>query len=358
MKWVVLAASLLMVVALLVGGGVVLWLTRQIDPPGAAGDKVNFTIDKGDTLDSVSRRLEQQGIVTSAKVFRWYVDRKSGLAFVPGYYTVRKHDTMGNIVKVLRTPPALTFDKVTFPEGFTLDQVAKRLSSKITRLSSVKFLQVAASGQVRSQFQPDNVTSLEGLVFPDTYQIAGNEDELKVLQRLVKQMDRVGLREGLDQAPDKVGHTPYEVLVVASLVEREAKVDDDRAKIARVIWNRLDSKDPFPLQIDASLYYGQDPATPFATLKAIESPYNLYLHPGLPPTPIANPGAASIRAALNPAPDPPQSACPADPKSKKVVACHYLYYVLADKDGHHAFATSLDEHNKNVAKAKAAGVVP
>jgi len=344
------------VLALLVGGGVVLWLTRQIDPPGAAGERVNFTIDKGDDVASIAKRLEQQGIVTSAKVFRWYLDRKKGLALLPGYYTVRKHDTMGNILKVLRTPPEQTFDKVTFPEGFTLDLFAKRLANKVTRLSSVKFLDVAASNVVRSQFEPDAITSMEGLLFPDTYQIAGNEDETKVLQRLVKQMDRVGLREGLDQAQAKVGHSPYEVLIVASLIEREAKLDVDRAKIARVIYNRLDAG--IALQIDAALYYGHDSAAPFDSVRNIESPYNVYLHTGLPPTPIASPGAASIRAALNPAADPPQSACASDPKGKKVVACHYLYYVLSDKDGHHVFATTLEEHNKNVAKAKAAGIIP
>ena len=355
-KIATLVVVFVVVIGLLVGGGVVLWLTRQINPPGDAGERVNFTIDKGDTVESIGKRLELEGIVTSAKVFRWYVDRKRGLALLPGYYTVRKHDTMGNILKVLRTPPEQTFDKVTFPEGFTLDLMAKRLSNKVTRLSSVTFLQAASSGAVKSQFEPDGATSMEGLLFPDTYQIAGNEDETKVLQRLVKQMDRVGLREGLDHAQEKVGHSPYEVLIVASLIEREAKLDVDRAKIARVIYNRLDQTTP--LEIDAALYYGHDTTTPFATLKNIESPYNVYMHTGLPPTPIASPGAASIRAALNPAADPPQSACTSDPKSKKVVACHYLFYVLSDKDGHHAFATTLDEHNKNVAKAQAAGVIP
>jgi UPF0755 protein len=356
LKIATLAAASLLVVAVLVGGGVVLWLTRQINPPGDPGERVNVTIDRGDTLYTLSKRLERQGIITNAKVFRWYVSHKNGLTPTPGYYTVRKRDNLGNILKVLRTSPAQTFDKVTFPEGFTLDQVAKRLSSKVTRLSSVKFLQAASGGGVRSVFQPDGVTSMEGLVFPDTYQVAGNEDETKVLQRLVRQMERVGLREGLDKAQDKVGHSPYEVLIVASLIEREAKLDVDRAKIARVIYNRLDAEKE--LEIDASLYYGHDASEPFDSLRNLESPYNLYKVKGLPPTPIASPGAASIHAALYPAADPPQSSCPADPKGKKVVACHYLYYVLIDKDGHHAFAATLEEHNKNVAKAKAAGVIP
>ncbi len=99
-----------------------------------------------------------------------------------------------------------------------------------------------------------------------------------------------------------MGFEPYQVLIVASLVEREAKVPEDRAKIARVIYNRLFLD--MPLQIDASLYYQQDGERPFSELKELDTPYNTYLHTGLPPTPIANPGRASIQAALHPAAEP------------------------------------------------------
>jgi hypothetical protein len=111
-----------------------------------------------------------------------------------------------------------------------------------------------------------------------------------------------------------------------------------------------------PLQIDATLFYGQDPELPFDQLKAIDSPYNTYLHTGLPPTPIANPGRASIRAAMNPAPNPTaddpicQGLAPGEP-------CEYLYYVLAGEDGHHAFAATQAQHEANVAAAAAAGLL-
>ena len=118
---------------------------------------------------------------------------------------------------------------------------------------------------------------------------------------MVKLMERVGRQEGLDGAQAKVGFDPYQVLIVASMVEREAKVDADRAKIARVIYNRLAMG--MLLQIDATLLYKQNPNLSFAELKAIDTLYNTYLYEGLPPTPIANPGRASIRAALNPAPN-------------------------------------------------------
>jgi UPF0755 protein len=115
-------------------------------------------------------------------------------------------------------------------------------------------------------------------------------------------MERVGRQEGLESAQDKVGLSPYEVLIVASMIEREAKVAEDRAKIARVIYNRL--RRDMELQIDATVRYQQPTDLPFTELVAIDTPYNSYLYKGLPPTPIANPGRASIAAAMNPAPNP------------------------------------------------------
>jgi UPF0755 protein len=111
-----------------------------------------------------------------------------------------------------------------------------------------------------------------------------------------------------------------------------------------------------PLQIDASLYYQQDGSMPFSELRKIDTPYNTYLHTGLPPTPIANPGRASIQAALNPVANPSLG----DPICKDLppdTACLYLYYVLADADGHHVFAATPEQHAANVKKAREAGLL-
>jgi UPF0755 protein len=342
---------LLIAAAIIVGGLYGLWVLRQVNPPGKPGEKVQFNVTAADDVKSVAHRLEATGIITNAKVFTWYVKQKGGLELQTGSYNIAIHDNFGEVTKALRTTPAQTFDKVTFPEGFTLDQISRRLTTKIPRLQSSTFFEVASGGKIRSPFQPPNIASLEGLVFPDTYQIAGDEDETKVLQRMIRQMVLVGNREGLDKAQTLVLRSPYEVLIVASLVEKEAKFDEDRAKIASVIYNRLAISQA--LEIDAALYYGQSTDTPFNTLKALDGPYNVYKRKGLPPTPIASPGAASIRAALYPAPPPPQSECPA-----ATDRCTYLYYVLKDKEGHHVFATTLEKHNENVKAAKLAGVLP
>jgi UPF0755 protein len=261
---------------------------------------------------------------------------------------------MGNIVSALRTPPAQTFLKVTFPEGFTLKQMTERISKEINHISAAEFTKALTNGSVKSKYLPKGQKSLEGLLFPDTYQVAGNETAAKVAQRMSDLMLRVGNQEGLDNAPTRVGVTPYQALIVASIIEREAKTDADRYKIARVIYNRLFFG--MPLQVDATLFYGQDASKSFDELKAIDSPYNSYLHAGLPPTPIANPGRASIRAALNPAANP----LPGDPLCKSLPndsPCVYLYYVLSDAKGNHAFAVTAEQHAANVARARAAGII-
>jgi UPF0755 protein len=215
----------------------------------------------------------------------------------------------------------------------------------------------AESGAVTSAFGPENPQSpvnMEGLLFPDTYQISGDDSATRVIERMARLMERVGRQEGLESAQDKVGLSPYEVLIVASMIEREAKVAEDRAKIARVIYNRL--RRDMELQIDATVRYQQPTDLPFTELVAIDTPYNSYLYKGLPPTPIANPGRASIAAAMNPAPNP-DLADPICQNLKKSEKCEYIYYVIADKEGGHIFAPTLEQHEANVQAAREAGLI-
>ncbi|MFM7410361.1 MAG: endolytic transglycosylase MltG [Actinomycetota bacterium] len=357
-KWVVRGVLAVVFAVVVAVASVGWWYLRQVNPSGEATTAVNFAINEDDTLDAVSRRLEVLGVITSARVFRWYVGRNGGIDFVPGYYQVMPRDHMGDIMGELNTPPAQTFVNVTFPEGYTIEQIAARLAEKVPRLDAVTFLQQAAAGVVTSDFGPANPptgpTALEGLLFPDTYQISGDDSATRVIDRMTSLMERVGRQEGLDESEENVGYSPYEVLVIASMIEREAKVPEDRAKIARVIYNRL--RRDMLLQIDATLRYGQPDDLSIAELVQIDSPYNTYTRKGLPATPIANPGRASIRAALNPAPNPPLSD-PICKDLKKAQRCEYIYYVIADKEGGHVFAATLAQHEANVEAARAAGLI-
>lgn len=340
-------------------GTYMFWYLRQINPPGLAASATVFTVTDNDDLETISRRLEQSGVIVHDGVFRRYVEQEGGLTIVPGLYTVRGRDHMGNILRVLRTPPNETLTRVTFPEGFTLEQMADRLAETSNSIDATDFVEKAGgradvASAVRSAYQPEGVTTLEGLLFPDTYFVAGDETATQVVQRMARLMERVGRQEGLDDAQTLVGYTPYQVLIIASIIEREAKVEEDRAKIARVIYNRLFLD--MPLQVDATLYYRQDRTRPFSELREIDTPYNTYLYKGLPPTPIANPGRASIQAALAPAANPLSG----DPLCRDVAQgnpCLYLYYVLADKNGRHDFAVTLAQHEANIQKAIAAGVL-
>ena len=334
-------------------GAIGLWYLHKVNPSGGSNVGVSFTVNDGDSVSSVSSRLESEGIITSAGVFRWYVGRKGGIELTPGYYTVKPHDHMGNIMKVLSIPPSATFVKVTFPEGFTVSQMAKRLAEKTLRLNADLFNAAAQDPAVSAAYRPAGQTSLEGLLFPDTYQISGDESEGQVVERMVQLMERVGRQEGLDESKDLVGFAPYKTLIIASMIEREAKTDGDRAKIARVIYNRLELG--MKLQIDATLYYAAPEGSTFTQAKELDTPYNTYLYKGLTPTPIANPGRASIAAALHPAQDPLQN----DPICKGVAKpCRYLFYVLSDKDGSHAFAATLAQHEANIEASRAAGLLP
>lgn len=343
-----------LVALILVVGVAGWWFLSQLNPSGDPGDPINFTVVDGDTLSSVSDRLEDQNFIKNSTIFRWYVSRQGGLEPIPGYYLVRPMDDAGSILRTLRTPPSQTFVNVTFPEGFTLTQMASRLSERMTFMTPEDFMTAATDGSIRSAYQPDDVLSLEGMLFPDTYQVSGDDTEAAVIGRLAALMERVGRQENLENSRQLVGYSPYQVLIVASMIEKEAKVEEDRAKIARVIYNRLAAR--MNLEIDATLLYQADPNLTFGQLKEIDSPYNTYMKRGLPPTPIANPGRASIKAALNPAPAPTadDEACQGLPRNQE---CDYFYYVLINEDGGHRFATTYEQHLANVEEARVAGLL-
>lgn len=335
------------------------WYLQQVNPSGQADASELFQVTENDDLSTLSKRLKIEGFIVNDSVFRSYASSEGGLEIIPGYYTLRPQDHMGNILRVLRTPPNDTLSKVTFPEGFTIAQIAERLNQGVPSIDAEDFLAKTGdtkmtTSAVRSVYQPASVTSLEGLLFPDTYLISGDKSATQVAQEMLKLMERVGRQEGLDDSLNLVGRSPYEVLIIASIIEREAKVPQDRPKIARVIYNRLTLG--MPLEIDATLFYKQNSELSFPALKAIDTPFNTYLYTGLPPTPISNPGRDSIAAALSPAPNPSagNALCL---EIQDGSPCIYLYYVLSDKDGNHKFAATFSQHQANVQAAIIAGVL-
>ena len=355
LRGVTRTVAIVVVASVLFLGSLGWWTVGVLNPSGEPGVAVNFTVNEGDTISSVASRLHSAGIISNATIFRWYVSTKGTIALTPGYYALKPKDNAGSIIEALSTPPAQTFISVTFPEGMTVAQMAQRLSEKMTFMKPEDFIAAANSPDTASELRATSQTSLEGLLFPDTYQISGDDTESRVVARLVSMMERVSRQVELTAGAKARGFSPYEILIIASLIEREAKVATDRSKIAQVIYNRLAKK--MKLEIDASVKYGQDPAMSWTDMKATDTPYNTYINKGLPPTPIANPGKASIQAALAPFGSPPASdqACTGLPAGVK---CEYLYYVLADEAGGHVFATTYEQHLLNVEKSKTAGLLP
>jgi len=358
LKWLAYTALVVVIAGILVAGLVGWWYIGRINPEGEPSQPISFTVEATDTVESISRRLEAGGFITDAAVFRWYLDHHGGLELTPGYYELPRNDHMGNVLARLRTPPSQTYTKVTFPEGLTVAEMAVRLDNAIVPMTVADFSAAAVDPAIVSTIRPPGVTSLEGLLFPDTYQVSNAESEAQVIERMIGQMERVLGQEDVVAGAERLGRTPYEIVVIASMIEEEARTDEDRAKIARVIYNRLARG--MPLQVDAAVRYqtvqnGGDPQQDFVAQRDAPGPWNTYLNTGLPATPITNPGRASIQAALNPAPNPGVG----DPICAGLAAadCQYLFYVLADEEGHHVFAATGEQHEANVAAARAAGVL-
>jgi UPF0755 protein len=339
-RWLAILGVVVAIVLVLLAAGA-FWVKGKVDPGGAPGKQVSVDVPRGTSTNGVADLLADKKVVTDARVFKLYLKFKGGGPFEAGLYKLRQHSAMGDVVAQLEDGPALPpAVNLTIPEGLVLEQVAERIA-RVKHLDTQRFLDAAESGDVRSKYQPPGQLSLEGLLFPDTYRIEDTEDELDVLARMVGTFDDVAESLGYDQAEQKVGYSAYDAIIVASLVESEAKDDADRAKIARVIYNRLEQK--IPLGIDATFYFALPLDRRGTGLRQSDldkpGPYNTRKNVGLVPTPIALPGRASLEAALNPEPG------------------DWLYYVLKD-DRTHAFSSDYDQFLRDKRAAQEKGLIP
>ena len=305
------------------------WVQDQIDPPGPPGEEVLVEVPDGTTTSGIGHTMADAGVIADARVWDWYTKLRDVGSFQAGTYRMRLNSSFDEAIDYLKAeplPPNSTL--VTVPEGLTLTQLAQRLvdpSEGVPGFTPEGLQAALGDPTMRSAFLPPDQPSLEGTLFPETYGVEEGETEVQLLGRMVATLDETMNSLDATNKAAQLGITPYQVLVVASLVEEEARIDEDRAKVARVIYNRLAAGQP--LGIDATSCYekGEIPCTLTESDLASESPYNTRINAGLPPTPIASPGRASIEAALNPAEGP------------------WLYYVLADAEGHHAFTDNYDE---------------
>ena len=285
-------------------------------------------IDRGATFAEVARRLAAAGVISNVTTFRILARARGREADVrAGEYRFESHRTQSEVLNALVTGGAQVATWVTFPEGFTIAQIAERLQRNGVGPSR-PFLRDFT--QQRLVVYGTRTKSLEGFLFPSTYLVPLGASPQEVAGPMIAEFFKELPRDA--QARARTLHVSVpQAVTVASLVEREAKSEIDRPRIAEVIYNRL--RFGMPLQVDATIEYAlpqHKSQLSFADLK-IDSPYNTYAHAGLPPTPIANPGRPSLEAAFHP--------------SKG----NDLYYVYCG-NGRHVFARTLAEHQANVAR--------
>jgi UPF0755 protein len=316
---------LLLAVVLVAAGSVAAyrWLSQGSGPT----KPVTVEVPEGSTASDVADILSQAGVIRSGLAFTVSA-RLRGLSsdIQAGSYSLTTNMSVGEALDVLeRGPLSSDLVEVTFPEGLELSEVAEVARDELG-VDARAFVQRATSGRYSlPPYLPDGKGTVEGFLFPKTYEVPANATVDHVIATLLGQFDVEA--EGLPwNRARKLRVTPYEVVIVASMIEREARLDQERAKVASVIYNRLEQG--MNLQIDATVQYAIPGDNRILTFDDYEypSPYNTYLHDGLPPTPVAQPGLASLRAALKPA------------------GGDYLYYLLVDENrGRHSFFDSEAE---------------
>ncbi len=311
-------ATVMVLLAAAVGGtgGVFLWGKQQFEAPGPLREDGTIIIESGTGLQAIAEQLEQSGIIDNALVFEIaarLTDKKGPLK--AGEYLIHTGDSASTILNILRSGRT-HLRRFTIAEGLTSQQIVDQIMADDGFAGSIYF-----------SLPP------EGSLLPETYYYSRGEDRQDVIERMARGMSQLLTELWHERAPGLPLETPDDAVILASIVEKETGIADERDRVAAVFINRL--RRGMRLQSDPTVAYGitlgrspLDRALTRSDLKT-DTPYNTYVINGLPPGPIANPGRAALEAVLNPA----QS--------------DELYFV-ADGSGGHAFAKTLDEHNQNV----------
>ena len=336
-------AGVLLMLAAIIVGVLFVQVSRQIDPAGEPGEVVDLVeVPAGSSTDTISRILEDEGVIASARLFRYYVRWKGAGPWEAGEYVeFRKDSSFDEAIEVLDAGPVpARASVVRVTEGRRLVDALAQISEQMPWISAEQLQASLESGEVTSKYKPAEVTSWEGLLFPDTYEFEEGATPQQVLQTMATRMEEVLDDLGYDKAEALQGRSAYELITIASLIEKETgSPAGERGMISRVISNRLDEGEP--LGVDAAVLYGLGRANGELTRSDLkqETPYNTRIVTGLPPTPISLPGQASLSAAIQPA----EGA--------------WRYYVLVSNDPPtHFFTDDYDEFLEAKSDAQANGV--
>ncbi len=318
-------AVIVLLVVLGLGFARGLWL--YLDAPTTdTGETRSVEIPNGTPFNQVATMLEKEGVITGSRKFRWLawfqgIEKE----IKAGDYTFRTGMRPSEVIDML-VEGRYTTITVTIPEGFTVLQIARIFQEKGLGREEV-FLALSVDPQFIKSLQIKG-NSLEGFLFPDTYQFRKGMGEDAILREMVGRFKQV-YSDTYRKRAKELGLNQTEVVTLASIIEKETSDPSERYVIGAVFHNRL--KKGIPLQSDPTVIYGIKNFNGNLTKEDLqtETPFNTYLIRGLPPQPIANPGEESIKAALYPSPD------------------NYLYFVSKNNGTHH-FSATLEEHNRAV----------
>jgi len=306
---------------------------------GDVGREVTVVVPIGATLSSIASELEAKGVVKHARAFVIRAE-SDGYAtkFMPGTYAFHQNEPYEQLVALLAKgvkPPTV---KVSIPEGTTLKQAAGRVAAEISTISAADYVAVARDDPPPFRlggYKPG--TTLEGMLFPATYEVIPKVKARAFVEKQLTAFEQNFAKVDMTRAL-KAKLTPYDVVIIASMIDREALVPADRPMVAAVVWNRL--RIGMRLQFCSTVQYALGKTKPVLTYDdlKIDSPYNTYKHAGLPPAPISNPGLAALQAAAAPA------------------NVDYLYFVARnDGSGRHYFSKDYAQFLADQEKAKANG---
>lgn len=304
------------------------------------GIEVSIDVPAGATAEEIGEILAEAGVVASVRQFELAVDG-AGVAnsLKAGSFDMVTGMNPDAAINVLIAGPTIRVYTVTIREGLRVAEILDMLAEE-SEIPLAEFEEALFSGAVTTTLRtiPEEAayTDWEGLLFPDTYEFSEESSASDILNRLARTM-QVRMDSVDWSAFEDAGFTQYEGIIIASLIESEVQVPEERPLVSSVIRNRIEIGEV--LGIDASTLYAQGIRAVSEINVDFDSPYNTRRYGGLPPGPISAPGLASLEAAAQPA------------------ESDFLYYVLADEDGSHVFAETLEEHNENVAVAREAGLL-
>jgi UPF0755 protein len=309
------------------------YVDRYLDTPLPLAEEALFEIRPGRGLGGIARELETEGLLTHPRLFTLYGRYTDQAARVQaGEYRIAVGETPRGLLARFVSGKVYT-RSVTIVEGWTFAEALAQLQAQpALRVETPGMTAEALRAAVWPKDEPLPGDRLEGWLFPDTYHYTRNDSDLALLRRGVERMRNELAAAWSERAPDLPLETPYEALVLASIIEKETALDEERAQVAGVMVRRLERG--MRLQTDPTVIYGLGESFDGNIRRADltrDTPYNTYTRRGLPPTPIALPGLASLRAAV----------APADGDT--------LYFVATgEPDGSHYFSATLEEHNAAV----------